>query len=103
MWESEDDRGLLRFRCRTGHGYSIETLAAEQTETVESAMWSALRTLEERAAMAHRMATRLRARGSKRAAGRFEGQAGLAIQQAVVIREALQHIAALDEPAGQAP
>jgi two-component system, chemotaxis family, protein-glutamate methylesterase/glutaminase len=103
LWESEDDKGLLRFRCRTGHGYSIETLAAEQTETVEYALWSALRALEERAAMARRMAARLRGRGSKTSAARFERQADAAVQQAVVIREGLLHITPLTEPAGQGP
>jgi two-component system chemotaxis response regulator CheB len=103
LWESEDDNGLLRFRCRTGHGYSIETLAAQQTETVESALWSALRALEERAAMARRMAGRLRGRGSKTSAVRFERQADAAVQQALVIREALQQITPLTEAAGQAP
>jgi two-component system chemotaxis response regulator CheB len=103
LWESEDDKGLLRFRCRTGHGYSIETLAAEQTDTVESALWAALRALEERAAMARRMASRLRGRGSKTSAARFEAQADAAVQQALVVRDALGHITPLAEPAGQAP
>ena len=103
LWESEEDSGLLRFRCRTGHGYSIETLAAEQTETVESALWAALRALEERAAMARRMAGRMRGRGSKTSAARFEAQADSAVQQGVVIREALAHMSPLSEPAGQAP
>jgi two-component system chemotaxis response regulator CheB len=103
LWESEEESGLLRFRCRTGHGYSIETLAAEQTETVESALWAALRALEERAAMARRMAGRLRGRGSKTSAARFEAQADAAVQQAFVIRDALTNITPLAEPAGQAP
>jgi two-component system chemotaxis response regulator CheB len=30
LWESEEETGLREFRCRTGHGYSVETLAAEQ-------------------------------------------------------------------------
>ena len=101
LWESEDDKGLLRFRCRTGHGYSIETLAAEQTEIVESAVWSALRALEERGAMARRMASRLRSRGSKASAARFEAQADAAVQQALVIRDALQQITPLSDSAGQ--
>jgi two-component system chemotaxis response regulator CheB len=101
LWESEDDQGLLRFRCRTGHGYSIETLAAEQTETVESALFAALRALEERAAMARRMAVRLRGRGSKTSAARFEAQADAAVQQALVIRESLVNIHPLADPAGQ--
>ena len=94
---------MLKFRCRTGHGYSVETLAAEQTEVVESALWGALRALEERAAMARRMAARFRARGSKTSAARFEEQVDAAVQQALTIREALQQRSPLTEPAGQAP
>jgi two-component system chemotaxis response regulator CheB len=71
LWETEDDNGLWLFRCRTGHGYSVETLLAGQTETVETALWAALRALEERAAMARRMAARFRKRGSRTSAGRF--------------------------------
>jgi two-component system, chemotaxis family, protein-glutamate methylesterase/glutaminase len=99
LWESEEESGLLRFRCRTGHGYSIETLASEQTETVEYALWAALRALEERAAMARRMAGRLRGRGSKTSATRFESQADAAVQQALVIRQALADIAPLNDTA----
>jgi two-component system chemotaxis response regulator CheB len=103
LWETEEESGMLSFRCRTGHGYSVETLAAEQTESVESALWAALRALEERAAMARRMAGRLRGRGSKTSAARFESQADAAVQQALVIRDALTSITPLTEPAGHAP
>jgi two-component system chemotaxis response regulator CheB len=103
LWESEEETGLREFRCRTGHGYSVETLAAEQTEVVESALWGALRALEERAAMARRMAARFRERGSKTSAARFEQQADAAGQQALTIREALQQLSPLTEPAGQRP
>jgi two-component system chemotaxis response regulator CheB len=96
LWESEEETGLLKFRCRTGHGYSVETLAAEQTEVVESALWGALRPLEERAAMARRMAARFHARGSKTSAARFEQQADAAVQQALTIREALSAALATD-------
>lgn len=102
LWESEDDTGLWLFRCRTGHGYSVETLLAGQTETVETALCAALRALEERAAMARRMAARFRRRGSRISAGRFERQADAAVQQALLIRESLQHITPLAEPASEA-
>jgi len=103
LWESEEESGLLNFRCRTGHGYSVETLAAAQTEVVESALWGTLRALEERAAMARRMAARFRDRGSKTSASRFERQADAAVHQAVTIRDALQQVAPLSDPAGEAP
>jgi two-component system chemotaxis response regulator CheB len=102
LWESESANGLLNFRCRTGHGYSVETLLAGQNEIVEGALWAALRALEERAAMSRRMADRLRRRGTRSSAARFERQADAAVQQALVIRDALQHITPLADPAGAA-
>jgi two-component system, chemotaxis family, protein-glutamate methylesterase/glutaminase len=102
LWESEDDLGLLRFRCRTGHGYSVDTLAAGQDDTVETALWAALRALEERGAMARRMAARFRSRGSKTSAARFERQADAAVQQALVIRSSLQQVVPLSETVEEA-
>src|SRR5215207_324777 len=61
LWEA-DEAGLLRFRCRVGHIYSPETMIAAQTDEVDRALWTALRTLEERAALAHRLAERARER-----------------------------------------
>jgi two-component system chemotaxis response regulator CheB len=61
LWEA-DEGGLLRFRCRVGHIYSPETMLAAQTDEVDRALWTALRTLEERAALAHKLAERARDR-----------------------------------------
>jgi two-component system chemotaxis response regulator CheB len=61
LWELEED-GLLRFRCRVGHVYSSDSMLAAQTDEVDRALWTALRTLEERAALAYRLAERGRAR-----------------------------------------
>jgi two-component system chemotaxis response regulator CheB len=39
--------GVPRFRCHTGHAYSINTLLAESSSEVEHALWSGLRAVEE--------------------------------------------------------
>jgi two-component system chemotaxis response regulator CheB len=91
LWEV-DEAGLPRYRCRTGHGYSIETLLAQQSGNVEAGMWAAVRALEERAALSRRMAARFRTRGRRSTAERFERQANAAVEQGVVIRRALEDI-----------
>ena len=50
------DGELLRFRCRTGHAWTGESLVAQQDNDVEEALWTALRVLEERAEMSRRLA-----------------------------------------------
>lgn len=37
---------LLRFRCHTGHAYSLNTLLAEVTESIEETLWDGIRTIE---------------------------------------------------------
>jgi two-component system chemotaxis response regulator CheB len=55
LWEL-DDSGSLRYECRIGHAYSIAALLAHQGESVEAALWSAVNSLQERAATFRRLA-----------------------------------------------
>jgi two-component system chemotaxis response regulator CheB len=80
---------FIRFRCRVGHAYSAETLLAEQMIALEDAFWVALRTLEESAAFAHKLAERSQSRGSLRSAERFEEQAETAEKNADIVRGVL--------------
>lgn len=57
LWELEEE-GFLRFRCRVGHAYTMRNLDAEQHRAIETALWSALRALEESASLYRRMAQR---------------------------------------------
>ncbi|MBD2006250.1 MULTISPECIES: chemotaxis protein CheB [Cyanophyceae] len=88
LWELGDGK-LLRFRCRTGHAFSGETLLAEQSEALETALWSGLRALEERAALAHRMFKGAHDRNHTKSAQRFAQQEQEAQQNAAVIRQVL--------------
>ncbi|MBW8769839.1 MAG: chemotaxis protein CheB [Gemmatimonadetes bacterium] len=39
--------GIPRFRCHTGHAYSLDSLLVSVTEKAEEALWNALRAVEE--------------------------------------------------------
>jgi two-component system chemotaxis response regulator CheB len=39
--------GVPRFRCHTGHAFSVNELLAEVTEYVEDSLWNAIRAIEE--------------------------------------------------------
>lgn len=88
LWELQDGK-LVRFRCRTGHAYSINTLLAEQNDALEVALWSALRALEEKAALTDRMAKRAQTNSQTISAQRFQTQAHDSQQSAVLIRQML--------------
>ena len=84
-----DDGGPQRFRCRVGHAWSPKSLLTRQSESLEAALWIALRSLEERAALARRLAEPARRRGHRITATRFEEQAAEAQQAARVVRDLL--------------
>jgi two-component system chemotaxis response regulator CheB len=88
LWELEQ-KNLLRFRCRIGHAYSLESLLAKQSDALEDALWFALRALEEKASLSRRMAKRMRDRNHLLAAERFDEQEKDALARANVIRETL--------------
>ncbi|HEU4457192.1 MAG TPA: chemotaxis protein CheB [Longimicrobium sp.] len=80
---------VMRYRCRVGHAFGVETLLAQQDGAVEGALWTALQTLKERAALARRMAARMEARGNTRSLESFRAQADDADARAEVIRRVL--------------
>lgn len=88
LWELNQE-GLIRFRCRTGHAFSANTLLAQQSEALEEALWSAFRALEEKAALAQRIASQARNRNRIISAERFEEQEQDARQRAALVRQLL--------------
>jgi two-component system chemotaxis response regulator CheB len=91
LWEV-DDGGLLHFRCRVGHAFSEASMLERQSDALETALWTSLRVLQERAALAQRLSQRLRSRGSAATARRFQRQAAEAEEHAVNLRELLESV-----------
>jgi two-component system chemotaxis response regulator CheB len=77
--------GYHSFHCHVGHSFSLESVAAEQAEEVERALWSAARALEESAALAGRLAAM--AKGDMRQ--RFSEKEQAQIRDADLIRRIL--------------
>jgi two-component system chemotaxis response regulator CheB len=57
MWQHEG-HGITRYRCRVGHAYSAQSMLSAQDEGVESALWAAVRLLDQRANVLTAMAER---------------------------------------------
>lgn len=83
------DGNLLRNRCGVGHAFSAESLQAEPSEALESALRTALRALLESAEQALVRACRAGERGHTRTAASFETQAQSAELPAETIRQVL--------------
>lgn len=96
MWEL---RGApTRFRCRVGHGYSLDDLTKSQDEQVETALWAAARSLEDRAALSRRLADQWRDRDAEDVVEHFQRRSDESSRHAAVLR-GLLGVPATDEAA----
>jgi len=86
-----------RFRCRVGHTYSPQSLFEDQSLALERALWAAIRSLEEHAEFASRLASKSVSNDRPRASKRFEERARASREHASILRELLDH----GEDAGQ--
>lgn len=77
---------LTRYRCRVGHAWSPRSLAAEQAMSVENALWTAMETLEEKAALRDHLSRRAHERGHSLSARTFRDAAEQARLAATQLR-----------------
>lgn len=64
LWQV-NQKGLSLFRCHLGHAYNGEALLAEQSERLEAALWTAVRTFREKSVLSHQLAAMERAKGGR--------------------------------------
>jgi two-component system chemotaxis response regulator CheB len=92
-------RPASRFRCRIGHAWSAQSLVDEQSEAFEGALWTALRSLEEKAAMSRRLADSATGRGNAVTAARYDEVCAESEQAGKVIRHLIVRMnVVVDEP-----
>jgi two-component system chemotaxis response regulator CheB len=88
LFERDQD-DFLHFRCHVGHAFSEEALFASQSRTLEGALWSAVRALEEKAELSRRLAGQSVHRGLHRVVTQFESAAREAERVSNIIRQTL--------------
>ncbi|GGP77125.1 chemotaxis protein CheB [Saccharothrix coeruleofusca] len=85
----ELDAEHKRFRCQVGHAWTAEALLDAQAVSLEKALWTALRTLEEKVKLAKRMGREAEARGNRWLADRYGHTEREAQDAADVLRDHL--------------
>ncbi|WP_432967321.1 chemotaxis protein CheB [Dactylosporangium sp. CA-233914] len=93
----------VRFRCRVGHAWSTSGLLDELGGALEGALWMALRSLEEKAALSRRMAESAAFRHMAPAAERYAELAGDAEAAGETIRRLIERLGELRSGAPEEP
>lgn len=93
LWEREEGK-LRRYECHVGHGYSPQSLVEGNSSSVEAALWTAFRMMEERVALCRRLATNAQEQGTS--TGRYDEEAQEAERRASLLRDLLHHGNLLD-------
>jgi two-component system, chemotaxis family, protein-glutamate methylesterase/glutaminase len=88
LWEMRDGT-VDYFECRINHRYTLESLLSEQGKELEDATWVAINTLEERAALLRKQASRVVLGGHPDVSNRLLAQAEEAEKHAETIRTTL--------------
>jgi two-component system chemotaxis response regulator CheB len=81
------DGDVLRFRCRVGHAYTSQTMLEAQGDSIERALWTAVRQLEERALLIRKLAAAARQRGHDAIATTFDDRAVALANEVAVLRD----------------
>ena len=71
LFEMKNDK-ITRYKCHTGHSYSVNDLLTEQSKNVEASLWVALSTLEERKKLLSQLAEKNIQRGFHRSASDYQ-------------------------------
>lgn len=82
---------FIRFRCRTGHAYTSETLLTEQNQALENILRDALRSAVEQSTVAQLLADHARRTNDKETITPWESENRKAAQRVHLIQQVLNH------------
>lgn len=78
---------IVRFRCHTGHAFSLKSLMAEINEAIDNGLWASLRAVEERVMLLRQMEQLALASGASDEADRLRQQADASEKRLQPLRE----------------
>ncbi|MGI4874350.1 MAG: chemotaxis protein CheB [Janthinobacterium lividum] len=80
---------LIRYRCHTGHAYTVSSLLSEVTQSVESMLYQSMRGLEETKMLLHNLGMHFVENGQPEVANLFFEKADETGQQARVVHASI--------------
>jgi two-component system chemotaxis response regulator CheB len=74
IWQIGDEEPL-KLRCHVGHSFTGELFSSGQSQAIETALWTAIRIMEEKVTLSRQLAERKRVQNLGRAADAYEKEA----------------------------
>jgi two-component system chemotaxis response regulator CheB len=84
LWEIAEN-GETRYRCHVGHAFTSEGLLANMEASTESALWTALRIIEERRNLLKKLSDKEKQKGSRKAALAYQ-------RRSIELEAQIQHL-----------
>lgn len=82
-----EEDSIVRFRCHTGHAFSLKSLICEVNEAIDAGLWDTLRAVEERILLLREMAEQATLAGASGDAAECVRKADLAEKRLKPLRE----------------
>jgi two-component system chemotaxis response regulator CheB len=98
IWELESD-GVPVLRCHVGHAYGLDSFEFEQSLALESALWTAVRALEEKQILITRLGEQAQREGRDRSASVFLERAEGLQRQADGLRSLVESVMTVGDAA----
>lgn len=86
IWQIGDEEPL-KLRCHVGHSFTGEVFSAEQGRSVESALWTAVRIMEEKVTFSRQLAGRKRTQNLPAEADAYEKEATALDKELMKVRD----------------